>query len=101
MKVKLRHYSPEQLLFLKNMSNELVQALMTFPNPTEKRALAPLLVPKLGTTKYRFTVDLHSVNKCTIPHYHRIQRLETELPKLNGSKCYANFDLGRKNLQLE
>eukprot|EP00171_Calliarthron_tuberculosum_P003723 IDg3723t1 len=101
VKVKLRNYSETQRDFLKNMTSTLIHAGMAYENPTAEWASAPLLVPKTGTSKFRFTVDLRLVNSFTKQHHFPMPRLETELTKLAGSKCFANFDLSHGYWQLE
>ncbi len=73
---------------------------MVYENPSSRWASAPLLVPKPGLTKFRFTVDLRSVNKYTEKHAFPMPVLEHELHKLAPSQRYANFDLSQAYWQL-
>ena len=57
-----------------------------YSNPKSKWAAAPLLVPKPGPARYRFTVDLRPVNKYTVQHSHPMPIVEFELTKLAKSK---------------
>ena len=68
VEVRLRNYSEEQREFLSDMVAKLVRNEMAFPNPTSVWACAPLLVPKRGPARFRFTVDLRPGNKFTIKH---------------------------------
>ena len=65
MKVRLRKYSQEQKEFMRDFVNDLVSNGLAYPNPTFKWACTPLLVPNPGA-RYRFTVDLQSVNVFTV-----------------------------------
>ena len=68
VKVRLRNYSREQREFLMDFVKKLVRNGMAYLNPTSAWACAPLLVPKAGAARFRFTVDLRPVNKFTIKH---------------------------------
>lgn len=98
--VRLRKYSKEQREFLDKFVDSLVKYGMTYPNPTSPWACAPLLVPKPGPAKYRFTVDLRPIIKYTIRHQYPMPNLEQELTKLTGSKYYATFDFSHGYWQL-
>lgn len=78
---------------MENFVDKLVDAGMLYPNPTANWASTPLIVPKPGKTKFRFTVDLRSVNRSTIRHHFPMPLLENELTKLAGSKFFASLDL--------
>ena len=66
---------------------------MAYPNPTSKWAAAPLLVPKPGPAKFRFTFDLRPVNKYTEAHQFPMPVIEPELTKLDKSCYFATLDL--------
>lgn len=93
IRVKLRNYTRDQRLLLYGMTTRLFKASMAYSNPSDKRASAPLIVPKPGTSKFRFTVDLRSVNRLNILHQFPMPRFEQELTKLSASKFFSNFDL--------
>lgn len=93
VKVKLRKYAQEQRGFLQQMTSHLVDAGMAFQNPAAWWDSATLIVPKPGTSKFRFTVDLRSVSRFAIPHHYPIPLRDNELTNLTGSNCIADFDL--------
>ena len=101
VKVRLRNYSEEQREFLSDMVAKLVRNGMAFPNPTSAWACAPLLVPKPGPARFRFTVDLRPVNKFTVKHQYPVPNLDHELTKLGGSRYFATFDLSHGYWQFE
>lgn len=73
---------------------------MAYSNPTARWASAPLLVPKAGSSPFRFIVDLRLVNKYTVQHSHPMPNIECELGKLAKSKYFASFDLSHGYWQL-
>jgi len=93
VRVRLRNYSKEQREFLEDFVTKLVHHGMAYSNPTAKWASAPLIVPKPGPSRFRFTVDLRPVNNFTVRHHYPMPNLEQELTKLGSSKWYATFDL--------
>lgn len=93
VRVKLRNYSQEQRKFLKKMVADFIKCKMVYLNPFPTWACAPLLVPKSGPAKFRFTVDLRPVNKFTLKHGYLMPNVEQELQSITGSKVYAKFDL--------
>ena len=66
VKVRLRNYSQEQRELLSNFAQNLVEHKIVYLNPTWAWRTAPLLVHKPGLAKFRFTVDLRSINKFTV-----------------------------------
>lgn len=100
VKVKLRKYSQEQKTFLSEFVSELISKGMLYPNPTASWAAAPLLVPKPGPTKFRFTVDLRPVNKYTVKYQYPMPNIEFELHRLAKATCFATFDLSHGYWQL-
>jgi len=101
VKVRLRNYSREQREFLAEFVGKLVRNGMAYPNPTSPWACAPLLVAKPGPARYRFTVDLRSLNKYTVKHQSPMPNIEHELTRLSASRYYATFDLSHGYWQLE
>lgn len=79
--VSLRNYLQDQRKFLFHFVSQLVAAAMAYSNPSAKGTCAPLLVPKPGPSKYRFTVDLRPINRYTTKHQFPIPNLEQELTK--------------------
>lgn len=100
VKERLRNYSQEQRKFLADFVSSLVSKGMDYRNPTCPWASAPLLVPRTGPAKFRFTVDLRPVNKYTVKHNYPMPNLEQEVTKLAGSCHYARFDLSNRCWQL-
>lgn len=99
-KVRLRNYSKAQKEFMKEFVSRLVEKRMAYENPAEEWAAAPLLVPKPGPAKFRFTVDLRPVNRYTKKHQYPMPNLEQEISKLGKAKYFANFDLSHGYWQL-
>lgn len=66
---------------------------MVYTNPTSLWASAPLRVQNNGSDRFRFTVDLRSVNSFTIRHKFPMQNVENEMHTLVGSRCYAILGL--------
>lgn len=100
VKVRLRNYSQEQREFLRTFVATLLEKGMVYRNPTAPWAAAPLLVPKPGPAKFRFTVDLRPVNKYTVKHQFPMPNVEQELTKLANAQHYATFDLSHGYWQL-
>jgi Reverse transcriptase (RNA-dependent DNA polymerase) len=100
VRVRLRRYSPEQRLFLARFVAKLEEASMVYRNPRAAWCSAPLLVPKPGPAKLRFTVDLRPVNKQTVPNSWPIPHVESEVSRLYGSNYFATFDLSHGYWQL-
>ncbi len=64
-------------------------------DPTKRNrswACAPLIVPKLGSEKLRFSVDLRPLNQQNMPHAWPMLNLEASLAGLSSSTCYAQLD---------
>eukprot|EP00178_Gracilaria_changii_P000257 TRINITY_DN1027_c0_g1_i1.p2 TRINITY_DN1027_c0_g1~~TRINITY_DN1027_c0_g1_i1.p2 ORF type:complete len:1106 (+),score=114.18 TRINITY_DN1027_c0_g1_i1:5972-9289(+) len=92
-RVRLRKYSQDQRAFLQKFVSELIRAGMVYPNPSSPWASAPLIVPKPGPARFRFTVDLRPINRYTIRHQYPMPNIEQELLKLAESQFFATFDL--------
>lgn len=90
--VRLRNYSQEQREFLAKFVEDLVRNGLAYQNPTSAWACAPVLVPKPGSARFRFTVDLRPVNKFTVRHQFLMPNLEHDMTKLVKAKVYATFD---------
>jgi hypothetical protein len=100
VRVRLRRYSPEQRLFLARFVAMLELASMVYRNPRAAWCSAPLLVPKPGPEKFRFTVDLRPVNKQTVPNSWPMPHVESDLSRLHGSNYFATFALSHGYRQL-
>ena len=92
VRVRLRRYSPPQAAFLRKKTDELLALGLVRRNNSSQWACAPLIVPKPVSEKFRFTVDLRSVNKQTVPHPWPMPHLETALAELSGASCFASID---------
>lgn len=99
-RVKLRNYSMEQRSFMRTFVAEPMEASMVYSNTTAAWAAAPLLVPKQGPKKLRFTVDPRPVNKYTVRHQYPMPNLEQEISRLSGAGCFATFHLSHGYWQL-
>lgn len=100
VRVKLRNYSATQREFMANLVSELMRHGLVYPNPKSCWSSAPLIVPKPGPARFRFTVDLRPVNRFTTQHQYPMPILEQELTKLADSRFYANFDFVHSYWQL-
>lgn len=78
----------------------LVSAEMANFNPSVALAFASLLVLKVSSVLYRFTVDLRSVNHYTLKHQFSMPSLESELAKLSTSRYFALLELSHGYWQI-
>lgn len=101
VRVRFCNYAQEMREFMKTFVSNLVRCGMAYFNPTSPFACAPLLVPKPGPAKFRFTVDLHLLNKYTVRHQLLMQNLEHELSDLGGCKYFATFNVSHGHFQVE
>lgn len=88
-RVRLLKYSQEQRAFLDKFASDLGHTGMVYANPTSIWVSAPLIVPKTGPAKIRFTADLRPINKYTVRSQHPMPDIEQELLKLAGSNYFA------------
>ena len=100
IRVKLRKYSQEQQKFMADIVKSLERKGMVYLNTSTKWASAPLLVPKPGLAKFRFTVDLRPVNQFTKKYQYPMPNMEVELTKLAGERHFASFDFAYGYWQL-
>lgn len=66
---------------------------MAYWNSTAKWACAPLLVPKPGPARFRFTVDLRLFNKYTIKQKFPMPNLDIEISTVSTSRYFDVFDV--------
>jgi hypothetical protein len=99
VRVRLRRYSAPQAVFLRNYTDRLVAIGHAFRNPTSTWCCAPLLVTKLPDT-FRFTVDLRTVNKFTVPQMWPMPHLESELARVSRATFFSTFDFSNGYWQL-
>lgn len=88
-----RRYSTEARAFITNTVRELVEIGALYKNPSSRWASPALAVPKPGTKKLRFTVDLRRPNTLTVPIQSAMPHLESRLQDTEGSTCFANIDM--------
>ena len=91
--VKVRRYSEAQQDFLRKKIHELEKLGLVKRNTQSSWACAPLIVPKPGPDKFRFTTDLRPVNKVTVPFVWPMPNLETNTSRLVKKKCFGGVDL--------
>lgn len=71
-----------------------------YKNPSSKWASPALEVPKPGSSKMRFTVDLRGPNAQTVPIQPSMPHLESMLQSTAGSLCFAQIDMAHAYWQL-
>lgn len=72
---------------------DLVNAGMSYSNPTTSLAAPPFLVPKMRPEMFRFTVCFPPVNKFAVNHESLMPNIKQELTKLASSKYFATLHL--------
>ncbi len=75
---------------MKKKCDELLEVGDIYCNPC-----APLIVPKEGSEKFRFTVDLHPVNAQTKKNVWPMPHADPMLAKLAGAKTFFQLDFIR------
>ena len=88
-----RRYAPIQRDFIIRTVKELEKIGAIYKNPSALWASPAFAVPKPGTNKLRFTVDLRGPNARTVPIISAMPHLESRLQDVAGSTCFANIDL--------
>ena len=91
--VKVRRYSEAQQNFLRKKIEELEKLGLVKRTTQSSWTCAPLIVPKPGPDKFRFTTDLRPVNKITVPFLWPMPNLETNTSRLVKEKCFGGGDL--------
>lgn len=81
IRVKIRNYSLAQSEFVSKLKRELVSENIICASPSSKWACAPVVVSNPGSVQWRFTVDLSTVNKITIPFQLPMPNVERNLTK--------------------
>ena len=99
-RAKPRRYSVEQLEFLDKKVKELESLGLIYKNNNSSWACAPHIVPKAGSEKWRFTVDLRPVNKVTVPIAWPMPQLEQVVARMSGQRFFASLDLCQGYWQL-
>ena len=95
-----RRYAPTQREFIIRTIRELEAVGAIYKNNSAKWASPALAVPKPGSSKLRFTVDLRGPNSSTIPLQSAMPHLESLLQDVEGSTCFASFDLAHGYWQI-
>lgn len=90
---KQRRYTPMQRAFLENTLQELRKVGAIHPKSQARCAITALAVPKLGTDKFRFTVDLRARNRETVPLASEMLDLEQMTESTAGSKYFAKLNM--------
>jgi hypothetical protein len=88
-----RRYAPAQRAFLSTTIKKLESLGAVCANPTSLWASPALAVPKEGSERYRFTVDLHRSNAQTEPMASSIPYLESMFQSVQGSRSLVKIDL--------
>lgn len=88
-----RRYAQLQRDFITQTVYELEEVGAIYKNPSARWASPALAVPKPGTTKLRFTVDLRGPNVKTLPIESSMPHLESLFQDISGSTCLAKVDL--------
>lgn len=88
-----RRYALPQRAFIQSTVRCLEKIGAISFNPKSKWASPALAVPKPGTDRLRFTVDLRGVNKQTVPVAPAMPDLETLYRSIEGSSVFANIDM--------
>ena len=91
VKVRQRTYSPDQLHFMRKKCDELIRVGYIYRNATSKWACAPLIVPKPGKDRFRFTVDLRPINAQTKKNVWPMPHADPMLARLCGSKKFSSW----------
>lgn len=86
MIVRLRNYSQSRRSFLSKIVDRIVTANMFYFNRSSSWACALLLVPKVDSEEFRFTVHLRPVNRFTAKNQFLLSILEQELTRTAGSR---------------
>lgn len=88
-----RRYARAQREFIAKTIRELETVGAIYKNPASRWASPALAVPKPGTDKLRFTVDLRGPNSRTVPIISAMPHLKSHLQDTGGSTCFASVDL--------
>lgn len=95
-----RRYAPNQRDFISKTIKELEAVGAVYKNASSKWASPALAVPKPGSSKMRFTVDLRGPNAQTVPIQPSMPHLESILQSTEGSVCFAQIDMAHAYWQL-
>lgn len=88
-----RRYAQVQKAFIEATVRSLESIGAIYKNPRARWASPALTVPKPGTDKLRFTVDLRGVNRETEPVASAMPDLESMYRSVGGSRFFAKIDM--------
>ena len=88
-----RRYSQQARVSIIRTIRELEAVGAVYKNPSLRWASPVLAVPKPGSDKLWFTVDLRRPNARTVPIQSAMTHLESTFQDIVGSTCFANVDL--------
>ncbi len=76
---------------MKRKCDELLEVEYIYRNRSSKWACAPLIVPKEGSEKFRFIVDLRPVNAQTKKNVWPMPHADPMLAELTGAKASSSW----------
>lgn len=85
-------YAPNQRAFIQHTVQQLEKVAAMYKNSAACWASPALAVPKPGTDKLRFTVELRATNARTIPLQSDMPHLDSLLQNCSGSEYFADID---------
>lgn len=88
-----RRYAPVQRAFIAQAVGDLEPVAAVHRNPSARCASPALAVPKPGSTKLRFTVDIRGPNSQTITVQSAMAHLDSMLQAAQGRICYSKIDI--------
>jgi hypothetical protein len=95
-----RKYAPRQAQFLSAKMAEMERLGLIKKNMASRWESPPLILPKAGPEKFRFTLDLRYPNSQAEQVSWPMPNMEGELASLAGSKYFATLDLMQGYWQL-
>lgn len=99
-RIPARKYAPPQAVFLSAKMVEMERLGLVKKNMASRWASPPLILPKAGPEKFRFTLDLRYPNSQAEQVSWPMPNMEDELASLAGSKYFATLDLMQGYWQL-
>jgi hypothetical protein len=99
-RIPARKYAPPQAQFLAAKMADMERLVLVKNNLASKWEIQPLILPRAGPEKFRFTPDLRYPNSQAEQISWPMPNMEAELASLAGSKDYATLDLMQGYWQL-
>jgi hypothetical protein len=99
-RIPARKYAPPQALFLSAKTADMERLGLVNKNLASRWTSPPLILPKAGPEKFRFTLDLRYPNSQAKQVSWNMPHMEDELASLAGSKYFATLDLMQGYWQL-